>query len=812
MLEDKRDRALQAVEFLISSEGFGFKNLTEFIDALDIEGGDNQTRAKLAKLHQLRGGRIVKGIFQNAPNVQKEITQEIIQDLAKEGQAIQRFLTRSSDTPISELLKTFSMENLGPKLQELAPVLWRMLREISGNPEKDSQRDADLVLTTVCAMVSILRSDRANNFQAVMGLFLLASGASKRETEVLHHAGFCLSYPAVIKHLRQLSAEAKEIYRKLLQQCMCFIVWDNINIAFRVEAQRLGSKKHFDNGTTATLIPNWDPDAKSVRTPHGTLPLNMKPPRNTTDPKFEWSDEQVLPSPENLIQLTCCCKWQLKRIALERIKGLVHLRTHLESCPRVDPITPHVTEQYPLPAMHLEESSIDGTLQVFERICVNLGMSNVEFEKHGLMFTDGDLLTDSLINKVESARRNSNQPIEGMKACIRRFGLFHCKMAGCRMVINEHWGKPNLKQPGGGLWWENNYLDRANMVAGWQASKATEWKPAHELLQISVAAHVIDGYRIFSNTEDLEEWATSATWVDFEKVTNDVYEKLFSTKAYNTLKNSSYRDTVHENNVLYNRDALFYIELVHAIKVGDIGRVTNVLRVWMIMMRAPKTMPKYADAIFETLGRVATYPEKLRRFFFHNWLVNLTGKRDGFKEVDLLQEHQNFWAKIIYSAKGTNRSWEWLSMITVCIFELRNAMRTVQKSFKISSLSTQHTVPDMSKEIETLAEALKVNKVQEYVSDRRANTFVKAIRDLLEEGSKYANTRKAFQIFRDDSRRAVNLGYVEASLGDTTPNDGPDDVGDQEDYRPSQDDLAMDNEEPYDELEEFVRFVNTVEL
>jgi hypothetical protein len=32
--------------------------------------------------------------------------------------------------------------------------------------------------------------------------------------------------------------------------------------------------------------------------------------------------------------------------------------------------------------------------------------------------------------------------------------------------------------------------------------------------------------------------------------------------------------------------------------------------------------------------------------FLKNWLANLTGKINGFKEMDLLQEHQNFWAKV----------------------------------------------------------------------------------------------------------------------------------------------------------------------
>ena len=37
-----------------------------------------------------------------------------------------------------------------------------------------------------------------------------------------------------------------------------------------------------------------------------------------------------------------------------------------------------------------------------------------------------------------------------------------------------------------------------------------------------------------------------------------------------------------------------------------------------------------------------------------NWLANLTGMANAFKEMDLLQEHQNFWAKvsaILFAAK-----------------------------------------------------------------------------------------------------------------------------------------------------------------
>ncbi|KAJ7506277.1 hypothetical protein B0H11DRAFT_1904160 [Mycena galericulata] len=479
-------------------------------------------------------------------------------------------------------------------------------------------------------------------------------------------------------------------------------------------------------------------------------------------------------------QLGQCLLWQIKRLAFENIKNLEHLRQAFKECPEIDPIAVHKTDQYPLPAMHEDESSIEGTIRVYVQILRNLGLTDDDLKAHGLMFDDGDLLTDSLVDKIESARRNSDGVIDGMKASIRRFGLFHAKMAGCRMVLNEHWGKPNSLWPG---------------------SKKGDTVEAFTRAAPNLAGCVKDGFRIHCGGEDLDTWALSATMEDVDAVAERVYCKLFTTEAVDNLRALPQRDVTHENVVLLNRDALYYIEFVAAIKKGDIGRVINVLQVWMVMMRTPKTMPKYADAIFETLRRIDRYDPVLKRFFLHNWLVNLTGRPYSFKEVDLLQEHQNFWAKIIYNAKGANRSWDWLAMITVCIFTLRDTMRTVQKTFKITGYGERHTVPDMTKEIQTLADALAEEKIQEYVLNRPANdptdpNAVTPVRDLLEEGSKYADTRNAFKRFTKEKRRAENLGFVDAEAGGDDDAIEEEDV-ERDDYEVTGDDLGMDDEEPY---------------
>jgi hypothetical protein len=213
---------------------------------------------------------------------------------------------------------------------------------------------------------------------------------------------------------------------------------------------------------------------------------------------------------------------------------------------------------------------------------------------------------------MESARRNSTQPITGAKCNIRRFGLFHTKMAGCRMVMNEHWGQPNISGPGS-LWWEyTSLLERKPISAGWNAKKAAPWKKSHEFLQISLAAHVIDAFRIYCGKDDFDVWARTCTKEEFDMVADTVFQELFTTEAYDEAADNENRDTIFENTILYNRDALIYFVFVLSIKHGDIGSVCNVLRFWQVMMRSPKTMPRYADAIFETLGRLEIYDPILK--------------------------------------------------------------------------------------------------------------------------------------------------------------------------------------------------------
>ncbi|KAJ7137065.1 hypothetical protein C8R44DRAFT_948841 [Mycena epipterygia] len=282
--EDTR-RAQEVIRILTTSEengGFNFTSLEQFFDALWRKGGDAAISAKITKYIQRHGAEHAKGMFKRSKEAKEEYISDALAGIfQREGRAIQAILTRDSTTTVTALLQDFSMDNLAEDIQAAAPH-WLC------SPTPTSLRGEKPKATIGATKACVVRSQKANNFQLVIGLFLLGSGASKREIEVLAHAGLSVSYSTINDHVKQLSKEGLAQIREVVKSGMVQIVWDNLNIAFKVAAQRLNSKSHFDNGTTSTMIPVFDP-ATGVQAVHGTLPLEMKPPRERTLPVCEAS-------------------------------------------------------------------------------------------------------------------------------------------------------------------------------------------------------------------------------------------------------------------------------------------------------------------------------------------------------------------------------------------------------------------------------------------------------------------------------------------------------------------------------------------
>ncbi|KAJ7809227.1 hypothetical protein B0H14DRAFT_2608207 [Mycena olivaceomarginata] len=338
------------------------------------------------------------------------------------------------------------------------------------------------VLATVLCILAQTTNEKASEYQTTMGIYLLACGASRSQFDVLNHAGICLSYRSVLRKIKALGEERLEEMRHIVKRHMFMIIWENLNFAFRVGQQRLGSDDHFDNGTTAT----------------GIYPSMYCRPRRSRLPVLEFSSQiDLLPTLEDVQNLEALQRYHIEEILLDAYPVLrTRFRDSISGPPSILSIPVHRTSQYPAPAMPIDESSLDGTIDVFSTIFRNtLKLTGQDIERHGV---------------VAASRRDDVDLLDNLSRYGKeQLGIFHAKVAGTRMTVNEHWGTANSKALWS-LWKINSMLGRKPMTAGWKAKKLPPFRPSYELIiDLALPANILDGFRLFCAKGTVEKWIES---------------------------------------------------------------------------------------------------------------------------------------------------------------------------------------------------------------------------------------------------------------------------------------------------------------
>ncbi|KAF8148588.1 hypothetical protein B0H34DRAFT_785583 [Crassisporium funariophilum] len=707
-----------------SIKAAGFSTFNSFLEDV-LTAHDPSQSSHISKILINHGHHLFDLIQQRQPEITNDWVISSHRTLiSKQCQALTAHFRPQQGSSVTSILAEFSVKGF---LSEAELVL-RQVGSAETSPNA-KYKDRDLILLTTLCMLAKSRNEHATEFQTTMCMYFLACGTSRSMFDVLNHAGITLSYTQAIFKLKKLGQERLELTRKIAHTRKFMVIWDNLNIPFTVTEQRQNSKDHFNNGTTATLVPLYGVE-------FGGLPASLKPPRTLHAPILNFTAEDLLPSAEECLRVQAGQHWHIMDILYDTFPTLrMKLQASIDPPPSVMQIPVHKTEQYPLPAVHIDESSLEGTLQVFDAIF-----------RHSLQLTEDDLM---------------------------RHGIVLCC---ARMVGNEFWGKPNSKSPWS-LWRMNTLLGRKAISAGWAAKSPPPFRPVWELiLNLTLPANILDGFRLYCERDTLEEWVTGIQSVeDVQRVAQRVHDELCSGQRVHQLRRESpaKRDIPLKNICLFNRDSLLLRQLKYAIKRGDVGVVLDIITHLMLAFRGTGKTPKYADALFHIVVNLKQMDPVLRHAWLVNWLANLSGKEGGFKEMDLLQEHQNFWVKVIYNAKGSNRSWDWLAMVSVSIFALWDVIRKMQKEFGTPFNSTAHTSPATDDDIKTVCEYLKTHNIQSYVPTRPFNDKATEARDLLKAGAAYADRPSAFRNFTFTHFKTTNHGIQRES-----PEPGEDDEED----------------------------------
>ncbi|KAL1740171.1 hypothetical protein HDZ31DRAFT_48030 [Schizophyllum fasciatum] len=668
-------------------------------------------------------------------------------------------------------LSRFNLLDIHTHFASAAGITLRLFRAFATSPKHLQPgmlavgRAARKTLIVTNTMLQLLGEHSfANNLgKKALGLYMYASGSQRQPIEVMSHLGVTESYSGIIGKggasrqyatkgvdgaeaqvktyltrpgtLRVLSESMRCDARAVASTGLYATVYDNINMVFRAAEQAVGRTDAQENGTCATIWPLYNAAAEDMHVEDLQKSFNSASPLTVDD---------ILHTAGEATTFRNCLIHTILRIVV--VCGGPGLKKYTQDVNASQPTTSrqiavHETPIYPLPAMEVDESTILGNGEVIEQTIEELQVKTQEWFNNRVLIFAGDQLSQARIRALVNIRAGQEAGLAGFFWGAWMPGLFHGKIADAHGLLFTHFGKPNsgVRNPGS-LWFHNTRLHRLPIML----SSLPNYRTCCDLIFVSLYARVLHCLLLVSGTSDLDEYSRAVTgFAQLRADAEKIYNEYANAQKVDNLRSDRYAeavaqanvakiaaaeaglpyqapvggfpvsqgDMVFENAVLFMRDALISREYTDAIKAGDSGRILLVLKTWALSFRG-NGRTKYAHEMLHIIHNIQkVWPPALARIVTDNWLVNPTGKKNAFVEVDLMQEHLNFWIKIFYRAHGSNLSWEWLGTVAPCANVLRQLAKSVNNVLGAPSQGTRHAPADLSIDLAELMKSLDDHNV-----------------------------------------------------------------------------------------------------
>jgi hypothetical protein len=108
----------------------------------------------------------------------------------------------------------------------------------------------------------------------------------------------------------------------------------------------------------------------------------------------------------------------------------------------------------------------------------------------------------------------------------------------------------------------------------------------------------------------------------------------------------------------------------------------------------------------------------------NNWLVNPTGKPNGFRGVDWLVERNNLFTKVIYGGSGSNCTIERIIEESNLIELFRICHAIIENGFYLTHRTIRHSQPDMSQTLRRLADNYQKAQAHSFIDNRKSKCVI----------------------------------------------------------------------------------------
>ncbi|TDL30201.1 hypothetical protein BD410DRAFT_709862 [Rickenella mellea] len=627
----------------------------------------------------------------------------------------------------TESLTSISFEDIMTELQSPSgcPTLWSVLRRASyckRQEKRNSTKNPDLAVMMQICVASYCRSHHRCRIPKLLSMYLKVCGASARSLDVLHSFGLTMSHRWIYDGMETLANSSMKKLKKVIKNGVpWYISHDNLNIPFRVFEQRIDNQSHFDNGTAATIYlakdlvipPLSNPELCATRASGSEAPFRVfdvlqadtragadfherdirRVLRFLTDsPEFSfetyrWKDSDVFAPHSPVDQLPCGQE--------------------------------HITEQYMLATVHMEEASYAGNSDLIEEWFRQLGLDSEEEKKRTgtelVIPWIGDQLTVSRLRGLFNFRSEDFNAFDRMDYLLVTFGWFHTEMTFATSIHDQYLGTVS----GHGLRQAFEVLKRKGL-------NTTSTKgPFHHHLEEAIfhvgEAHFRSCWLEEAGVDNIKALRSKAP-EELRSLAERIIRFHASTEAlvkHDQLEDGK-QDEVRRHVTMWNRDVLRYFDLSDAIKYGDIGIMEQHLPHLLLRFTGGKNS-KYALEICELLqGLWREWPEDAKNFIKrHCWLANSTGRRDGFCPIDMAQEHNVRDIKYTFSSLGPLATWDYLKKISPAIPTFRAVKDHIEFELRALGRGKRHTSPAKEDDIDKLSKIFTHAQLHRTVFSRK---------------------------------------------------------------------------------------------
>ncbi|KAL1725304.1 hypothetical protein EV714DRAFT_221595 [Schizophyllum commune] len=678
---------------------------------------------------------------------------------------------RPPQTVDEHFVLDYSFEALPKTIQYRCPRILKTLMSISKTQRQEDEcsekhlAHKTFVTAAYATMLLGERSRRNSWFRHVLGLYLYSAGATRQLITVLNHLGISVSYTTLAGRggktlswdddlsdggneaddeaelddaaadmdaaaprqltrtqrssgsptpgtLQRLSRSMRLLARRAAATFAFLVVYDNINMNWKVAEQLVGRTDSLESGTCATLVTLYG----------GQRPSDMR----TTDldrafhSAGELTLDDILLTPDELRQREEFLVYTILRLVIRY--GGAGLRAFRDKVLKTQPATArliplHRSKIYPLPAYEINEGNRQGNAEFIDAIMKEL---RYEDRPEVARLIAGDQLSIARAREVIAARSGNEGSGPALHYVVPTPGLFHYQMAAVNGFLHIHLGthSHDMSNPAS-LHAHNTLLRRKPLTS----TSLPPYQTLRDLIDISAGSRALDRLVHISGKGSLEAYSANLTWDALLEDARKAVRQFMDTQAVHRLRRArkkhgpGYGDMVYENGILFMRDALLLREFTDAIKAGDSGRIILVLKTWALSFRAQGRTNYAQELLYLIHNLTKVWPPHIRDVVLQNWLVNPSGKANGNHPVDLLQEHHNLLIKVHYQAHGGNASWEWTATVAPCIAILRRLNQDINRALG-GRQGARHAEADLSRDVAELMSSLAKHRVYDQVPGR----------------------------------------------------------------------------------------------